>query len=135
MRGCPIKLGNLIMKAILLACTLASFSAPAFAQTACPHREDPATEEFVAALRGASNALSTKDFGRALALTAIARPEAYSQRQKIAVTQLEIVAVSGMKDRETAARLMTGVLPDPCLPEQSRANYLVMLTQWGMHGN
>lgn len=120
------------MKAVLLASVFTCLSAPAFAQTTCPGGQEYASEEFVMAFQEASGALSAKDFGRVLALTAVARPEATSPMQKISVTQLEIAAVAGMNDRETAARLIKGALPDPCLPEPVRLNYRAMLTKWGM---
>jgi len=123
------------MKAILLACALASFSAPAFAQDACAAAGENATEAFAFAINAANGALSAKDYGRALSLAAEARPEAISQRQRVAVSQLEIAAVIGMEDRETAARLMKGAMPDPCLPEPVRANWRAMLTKWGVPAN
>lgn len=135
MRGCPIKLGNLIMKAILLACALASFSAPAFAEPpACPLPavRQQATKEFVVAFQAANAALAAKDYGRVLSFTAVARPEAVSQQQKLAVTQVEVAALAGMDDKPTATRLIKESLPDPCLPEGVRANYIKKLAEWGV---
>jgi hypothetical protein len=123
------------MKAILLACALASFSAPAFAQDACAAAGESATEEFAFAINAANGALSAKDYGRALSIAAAARPEAMSQRQRVAVSQLEIAAVVGMNDRETATRLMKATLADRCLPDGVRTNYVAMLTKWGVLAN